>query len=75
LFLNPNKNKNQQKTIAYARVSTHKQKQDLENQKETLHNYCINEKIDNFEIISDLGSGLNFKKKGLNKLIQLITSR
>ncbi len=50
---------NHKKTIAYARVSTHKQKNDLENQKSFLKNYCIEKKINNFEVISDLGSGLN----------------
>ena len=68
-------NHNKKTTIAYARVSTHKQKNDLENQKNTLKNYCINNNINNYKIISDLGSGLNFKKKGLNTLIELIISQ
>ncbi len=50
-------------------------KNDLENQKNTLKNYCINNNINNYKIISDLGSGLNFKKKGLNILIELIISQ
>lgn len=75
LSISNNIKNDERKTIAYARVSTYKQKQDLENQKTTLTNYCLNEKINNFDVISDLGSGLNFKKKGLNKLINLITSR
>ena len=70
-----NTTENSLKVIAYARVSTHKQKNDLENQKQYLQNYCITQKFNNFEVISDLGSGLNFKKKGLNKLILLITSQ
>ena len=68
-------NHNKKTTIAYARVSTYKQKNDLENQKNTLKNYCINNNINNYKIISDLGSGLNFKKKGLNTLIELIISQ
>ena len=62
------------KIIAYARVSTHKQKADLENQKKLLSQYCIKQNFNNFKVISDLGSGLNFKKKGLNDIIKLITS-
>lgn len=27
-----------------------------------------------FEIISDIGSGINYNKKGLNKLIDMITN-
>ena len=68
-------NHNKKTTLAYARVSTYKQKNDLENQKNTLKNYCINNNINNYKIISDLGSGLNFKKKGLNTLIELIISQ
>ena len=72
----PFENNNDHKpVIAYARVSTHKQKNDLENQKQYLHNYCVEKKFKNFEIISDLGSGLNFNKKGLNKLIDLISNQ
>ena len=67
--------KNERKVVAYARVSTHKQKADLENQKQFLNNYCLEQKLNDFEVIRDLGSGLNFKKKGLNKIIEWIVSR
>ena len=70
---NENKNDNR-KIICYARVSTHSQKKDLETQKQVLIKYCNDKKIQNYELINDLGSGLNYKKKGLNKLIELITS-
>ena len=62
------------KVICYARVSTHSQKKDLETQKLFLIKYCNDHNIKNYEIINDLGSGLNYKKKGLLKLIELITS-
>jgi len=68
-------NLDERKVICYARVSTHSQKKDLETQKEFLIKYCNDHNIDNYELINDLGSGLNYKKKGLNKLIELITSR
>lgn len=63
------------KVLIYTRVSSHDQKLDLERQKEKLLNYC---KVNNYNIvesISDLGSGLNYKKSGLNKLINLILNK
>jgi predicted site-specific integrase-resolvase len=59
------------KTIAYARVSSSDQKKDLERQKQLLELYCSSNGW-KFELISDLGSGINYKKKGLKKLINLI---
>ena len=58
-------------TIAYARVSSHDQKEDLERQIINISNFCI-AKGYQFKVISDLGSGLNYKKKGLQELINLI---
>ena len=56
------------KTIAYARVSSHDQKADLERQKQVLELYCSRQGW-TFEIVSDLGSGMNYHKKGLKKLL------
>ena len=56
------------KTIAYARVSSHDQKADLERQKQVLEMYCASNGW-NFEVLSDLGSGINYNKKGLKELI------
>ena len=58
-------------TIAYARVSSHDQKLDLERQKKVLEMYCASQGW-TFEILSDLGSGMNYQKKGLKKLINEI---
>lgn len=52
--------------ISYVRVSSYGQKDDLERQKE----YMRTEFIDNI-LISDIGSGLNFKRKGLLKIVDL----
>jgi excisionase family DNA binding protein len=60
-------------TICYARVSSYDQKEDLKRQELVLESYSANKGF-NFEIISDLGSGLNYKKKGLIRLIKLICS-
>ena len=56
------------RTIAYARVSSHDQKADLERQKQVLERYCAGQGW-TFEIVSDLGSGMNYHKKGLKRLL------
>ena len=58
-------------TIAYARVSSHDQKEDLERQKQVLELYCAKQGW-TFEIVSDLGSGMNYYKKGLKRLLNHI---
>jgi excisionase family DNA binding protein len=59
------------KTIAYARVSSHDQKDDLERQKQVLELYCARQGW-TFEVVADLGSGMNYNKKGLKKLLSAI---
>jgi len=59
--------------VCYARVSSHDQKADLNRQKLVLEAYCAKQGW-SFEIISELGSGMNYRKKGLIKLIKLICS-
>lgn len=56
------------RTIAYARVSSHDQKDDLERQKQVLELYCARQGW-TFELVSDLGSGMNYHKKGLRRLL------
>jgi len=60
-------------TLAYARVSTQSQKRELETQKELLTLYCSKQGY-RYKLISDIGSGLNYNKTGLNELIELICS-
>lgn len=73
-FLNVNKvNHKPKKVIGYCRVSSHKQKDDLERQVENVKTYLI-AKGYSFEIITDIGSGINYNKKGLNQLIDMITN-
>lgn len=59
------------KTVAYARVSSNDQKADLERQKQVLELYCARQGW-NFEVIADLGSGMNYHKKGLKRLLDAI---
>ena len=58
-------------TIAYARVSSSDQKEDLERQHAVLEAFC-NKNGWRSEIIRDLGSGMNYNKKGLLRLLELI---
>lgn len=68
-----NKTQIQRKVIGYCRVSSHKQKDDLERQIDNVKMYML-AKGYQFEIIQDIGSGINYNKKGLNQLIDLITN-
>lgn len=58
--------------IGYCRVSSNKQKDDLERQIENMKLY-LNAQGKPYEIISDIGSGINYKKKGLKELIKDIS--
>lgn len=60
------------KVIGYCRVSSHKQKDDLDRQVENMRTYLLAQGKP-FEIITDIGSGINYKKKGLRELVKLIT--
>ena len=59
-------------TVCYARVSSHDQKADLERQAQRLRRWCAAEGLGDVEVISDLGSGLNYRKKGLRRLLRMI---
>ena len=61
------------KIIGYCRVSSHKQKDDLQRQIENVKTYMY-AKGYQFEIITDIGSGINYNKKGLNQVIDMITN-
>src|SRR5919199_295777 len=58
-------------TINYARVSSHDQKQDLVRQAQVLEAFSAANGWQ-YETIQDLGSGLNYNKKGLQKLLKSI---
>lgn len=59
-------------TIGYCRVSSSKQKDDLQRQQDNMQQYLI-AKGNPFKIISDIGSGINYNKNGLKELIKLIS--
>lgn len=56
------------KTVAYARVSSHDQRADLERQKQVLELVCASHGW-TFDVVSDLGSGMNYHKRGLKNLL------
>lgn len=58
-------------TVGYARVSSHDQKEDLKRQVGLIESYSAAQGW-SYEIIQDMGSGLNYHKKGLRTLIKRI---
>ncbi len=56
--------------VGYARVSSHDQKDDLERQKAKLESHLSG--TPHAIVLTDLGSGLNFRKRGLTKLLALV---
>lgn len=60
---------NVRENVIYARVSSQSQKPELLNQIEYLKNYSINNGITIDNIYTDIGSGLNYKRKNWMRLI------
>ncbi len=63
------------KTVVYARVSSRDQLSDLDTQLKVLLQYCETNNLVEPLIIKDIGSGLNYKKSGFNKLMDLILNK
>lgn len=57
--------------VGYCRVSTRKQSDNLDRQVDCVKQYCI-AKGYQFKIISDIGSGINYNKKGLQDLLKSV---
>ena len=68
------KTKKNLNVIGYARVSSKKQLDDLERQINNLKTY-LDSKYSDYEIITDIGSGINYTKPGLKKLIEKINRK
>ena len=68
------KTKKDLNVIGYARVSSKKQSDDLDRQVNNLKLYLDN-KYQTYEIITDIGSGINYIKKGLQLLIEKINKK
>ena len=61
-------------TIGYCRVSTRQQKDDLEIQVTNIKSYMLSKGYQ-FDVITDIGSGIDYSKKGLLRLLELINNR
>lgn len=57
------------KSVVYARVSTQKQKQDLENQVNLISNFMISNGIIVDDIYKDIKSGMHFDRKEFQRLL------
>ena len=60
---------NERMNVTYARVSTAKQKVDLENQEQTLVSYCNKNGIKVHKSYKDIASGMNFDRKQFGVLL------
>jgi predicted site-specific integrase-resolvase len=58
--------------VIYSRVSTYKQKEDLERQTKRIIDYCIANNIKIEFIYSDISSGINFDRQNFSKLLDLV---
>lgn len=58
-------------TIAYARVSSSGQRKDLQSQVEALEQFSLSSGTIVNRYIRDVGSGINFERKGLNEILEL----
>lgn len=60
----------QNPNICYCRVSSRNQKEDLERQVKKMQ-----EQFPGYQIITDIGSGINWKRKGLRSILDLANKR
>ncbi len=68
------KTKKNLNVVGYARVSVEKQLDDLDRQVNHIKAY-LDTKYTDYEIITDIGSGINYQKPGLKKLIEKINRK
>lgn len=68
-----NVNQKERVTIGYCRVSSSHQKEDLQRQIDNVKAY-MTAKGYQYEVISDIGSGINYEKKGLQQLIERVNN-
>lgn len=60
--------------VLYARVASKEQQDDLERQISNLKEYA-KDKYEKYDVISDIGSGINYENPGLKKLIEMINKK
>lgn len=62
-------------SVGYCRVSSISQKSDLKHQEEYVYSYTLAKGIILDELYSDVGSGLNYKRKKWNVLLQRVMNQ
>ncbi len=67
--------KTKRKNVGYCRVSTQNQKHNLENQKEFVSVYSLSHGVILDEIYTDIGSGLDYKRKNWNELLKQVEAK
>ena len=63
------------KVIGYYRVSTNSQKKELKNQLKYLETFSLKSGKIVDEYLTDIGSGINFKRKNLQKIINMVLNQ
>lgn len=71
-ILHPEDTNTIRKNVAYTRVSTRNQQDDLKNQQRYIESYVLSKGITINEYVTDVGSGLNYKRKNWNKLLDQV---
>lgn len=64
--------KSERKSVGYCRVSTQKQKKNLENQQEFVSVYSLSHGVILDEIYTDIGSSMDYQRKNWNKLLKQV---
>ncbi len=65
----------QRRVILYARVSSNSQRDDLERQVRALEEWARQNNIADYEVVTDIGSGLKEDRKGFKKVLKLAVER
>ena len=65
----------QKRVILYARVSSNSQRDDLERQVKALEEWARQNNIADYEVVTDIGSGLKEDRKGFKKVLKLAVER
>jgi len=64
-----------EKVILYARVSSSSQRDGLERQVKALEEWARGNNVADYEVVTDVGSGLDEDRKGFRKILKLATEK
>ncbi|AMD31279.1 IS607 family transposase [Acidilobus sp. 7A] len=65
----------QRRVVLYARASSNSQRDDLEGQVKVLEDWARQNNIVDYEVVTDIGSGLDEDRRGFEKLLTLAVER